>query len=189
VLQDDDSLVVFSGGHTREKSTTSEGESYLRLAIESNLFHNAFSPFERATSEEYSLDSYQNVLFSIARFHELTGTYPRHITVVGFEMKRRRFEELHIPALRWPRARFTYMGIDERGDTTVQYRGENQNGYTPFSTDLYGCHGVLLEKRARRNPFYRFHPYHISSPELADLLDWCPTDKVSIFPGNLPWDR
>jgi hypothetical protein len=114
-------------GHTRAKSTTSEGESYHRLAIESNLFHNAYLPFERATSEEYALDSYQNVLFSIARFHEQTGTYPRHITVVGFEMKRRRFEELHIRALRWPRERFTYIGIDEEGDTTAQYQGEVRN--------------------------------------------------------------
>ena len=29
------------------------------------------------------MDSYQNVLFSLARFRELTGAYPTHITVVG----------------------------------------------------------------------------------------------------------
>jgi hypothetical protein len=117
-------LTFIRSGHTRGISTISEGESYSRLAIESNLFHNGFLPFERATSEEYSLDSYQNLIFSIARFHEVTGTYPEHITVVGFEMKRKRFEELHIRALRWPHDRFTYLGIDEEGDTTPQYRGE-----------------------------------------------------------------
>lgn len=81
-------------------------------------------PFERATSEDHSLDSYQNLLFSIARFHEVTGGYPEHITVIGFEMKRKRFEELHIRALRWPQEQFTYVGIDEEGDTTLQYKGE-----------------------------------------------------------------
>ncbi|KAF8587107.1 hypothetical protein K439DRAFT_1630961 [Ramaria rubella] len=192
-LADKRSLLIFSGGHTRGTSTTSEGESYFRLAIESNVFHNGYLPFKRATSEEYSLDSYQNLLFSIARFHEVTGSYPEHITVVGFEMKRRRFEELHIHALRWPKGRFTYIGIDEYGDTTRQYKGEEENGYTPYSQDLYGCHGKLLEKRRNRNPFFRFHPYYTSASELTGLLDWCPDDSdggmTAIYPGRLPWDH
>jgi hypothetical protein len=44
----------------------------------------------RVTTEEYALDSYQNLLFAIARFHEVTGGWPRKITVVGYGMKRRR---------------------------------------------------------------------------------------------------
>ena len=72
--------------------------------------------FLRATTEDYALDSYQNLLFSIARFHEYTGHYPRLITVVGYEMKRRRFTELHRAALRWPPARFNYIGIDAEGE-------------------------------------------------------------------------
>jgi hypothetical protein len=44
----------------------------------------------RVTTEEYALDSYQNLLFAIARFHEVTGGWPRRITVVGYGMKRRR---------------------------------------------------------------------------------------------------
>ena len=124
-------LIFDARGHTRGISTISEGESYARLAIESNLFHNGFLPFERATSEEYSLDSYQNLLFSIARFHEVTGTYPENITVIGFEMKRKRFEELHIRALRWPKRRFTYVGVDEEGDTTEQYQGEVRSASPP----------------------------------------------------------
>jgi hypothetical protein len=117
-------LLARGSGHTRGISTTSEGESYARLAMESNVFHTGFLPFKRATTEEHALDSYQNLLFSIARFHEMTGSYPENITVIGFEMKRRRFEQLHIRALRWPKDRFTYVGIDEEGDTTPQYKGE-----------------------------------------------------------------
>lgn len=74
----------------------------------------------RATTEEFALDSYQNLLFSIARFHEFTGHYPRSITVVGYEWKRRRFMELHRAALRWPEERFRYIGIDAEGAETFK---------------------------------------------------------------------
>jgi hypothetical protein len=63
------------------------------------------------TIEDAALDSFQNVLFSIARFRELTGRYPARITVVGHDFKRRRFEDLHRLAIRWPKPRFTYEGV------------------------------------------------------------------------------
>jgi hypothetical protein len=44
----------------------------------------------RVATEEYALDSYQNLLFAIARFKEVTGRRPFKITVVGYGMKRRR---------------------------------------------------------------------------------------------------
>lgn len=68
------------------------------------------------TTEDDALDSFQNLLFSIARFHEYTGRYPSRITVVGYEFKRRRFTELHRAALRWPEDRFRYIGIDAVGE-------------------------------------------------------------------------
>lgn len=48
------------------------------------------APAQRATVEEYALDSYENLLYSIARFREVTGRWPGKITVVGYGMKRRR---------------------------------------------------------------------------------------------------
>ncbi|KAF9268771.1 hypothetical protein L218DRAFT_917815 [Marasmius fiardii PR-910] len=186
--EDDSSLIVFSGGQTRPSSTTTEGESYLRLALQAKL------PIPnhplRATTENYALDSYQNLLFSIARFQEYTGHYPRRITIVGYEMKRKRFEELHRAAIRWPRERFRYVGVDlgKDEDAVVAEMGENLNGFLPYSRDLYGCHSELLSKRKARNAFSRFHPYHTSSPELRQLMDWCPGDATVLFPGTLPWD-
>ncbi|KAI0302759.1 hypothetical protein BC826DRAFT_1101604 [Russula brevipes] len=67
--------------------------------------------FTRVTIDGAALDSFQNVLFSIARFRELTGVYPTRITVVGQDFKRRRFERLHRLALRWLKLRFTYEGV------------------------------------------------------------------------------
>ncbi|KAG8863568.1 hypothetical protein FRB96_008308 [Tulasnella sp. 330] len=182
------------GGQTRPKTLITEGQSYHHLATISHLLE---SPGEirssptsrRVTTENYALDSFQNLLFSIARFREVTGTYPDKITVVGFGMKRRRFEELHRKAIRWPEYAFEYVGIDVKGDTSVAYAGENQFGFTPYSKDLYGCHDELIAKRRRRNPFQIFHPYHISAPEMTGLFEWCPrgNHKTEIYPGWLPW--
>ncbi|KAF8160902.1 hypothetical protein B0H34DRAFT_356992 [Crassisporium funariophilum] len=195
--KDPHSLLVFSGGQTRPRSTTTEAESYLRLAQSAGLFPEPKPdslPFERATTENYALDSYQNLLFSIARFREFTGHFPSLVTVVGYEFKRPRFTELHREALRWPINKFTYVGVDpEHVDSSIVIQGEKQNGYIPYTLDKYGCHSMLLTKRRQRNPYSRFHPYYTSAPELAPLLDWCPGaaqgGEATLFEENLPWDH
>jgi hypothetical protein len=48
----------------------------------------------------------------VTNTHHNSGTYPEYITVIGYEMKRKRFEDLHSNALRWPRGKFEYIGID-----------------------------------------------------------------------------
>ncbi|KAI9572340.1 hypothetical protein HD554DRAFT_1672370 [Boletus coccyginus] len=193
-LEDKNSLLVFSGGQTRLQSTATEAESYMRLALSMDLFRitatGDSTPFSRATTETFALDSYQNVLFSIARFHEVTGRYPSQITVVGYEMKRRRFEELHRAAIRFPAALFKYIGLElpATDDEAITAReGELKNGYQPYTLDVYGCHDVLVSKRRGRNPFIRFHSYHASAPELRGLLEWCPDDPKEIYQGPLPW--
>lgn len=110
-------VISHHSGQTRLQSTTTEAESYMRLAQSLDLFRIAVppgtsTPFSRATTETYALDSYQNILFSIARFHEVTGRYPSQITVVGYQMKRRRFEELHRAAVRFPAQLFEYVGLE-----------------------------------------------------------------------------
>ena len=67
---------------------------------------------DRTTTENHALDSYQNLLFSIARFREFTGNFPKRITVVGYGFKKARFTELHRKAIRWPLHRFNYIGVD-----------------------------------------------------------------------------
>lgn len=98
-----------------------EAESYLRLALEANVF-NHVAP--RATTENYALDSFQNLLFSVARFHQYTGRYPTEITVVGYGMKGPRFKELHRAAIRWPAESFHYIGIDPTEASPLAQEGE-----------------------------------------------------------------
>ncbi|CAG7849309.1 SubName: Full=Uncharacterized protein {ECO:0000313/EMBL:CCA70951.1} [Serendipita indica DSM 11827] len=197
--RDPASILLFSGGYTRpELPTQSEAESYLALALQS--FDYEASWRARAFTEDYALDSFQNLFFSIMRFHELaiavgkTGraSWPMRIAVVGFEMKRRRFVELHRHALRWPNDSFDYIGLDLLDPTERDkgWQGEETYGFGPYTRDLYGCHGLLAEKRMSRNPAARFFPYKTTSPELAALIDWCPSETASqqLFTGPLPWD-
>ena len=106
---------MFNRGQTKSRSSTTEAESYLRLAQAAKLLPNQLL-FERSTTENYALDSFQNLLFSIARFHEFTGHFPSMITVVGYEFKEPRFTNLHREALRWPRDKFNYVGVDPKDD-------------------------------------------------------------------------
>lgn len=234
--EDRSSLLVFSGGQTRSQAWTTEGESYLRLALElgqelpyfsvqgddEQISREAFQPLTaagalptgaplasgsegvdrsldlsrlRVTTENFALDSFENLLFSIARFYEYTGAYPLKITVVGYEFKRKRFLELHAPALRWPTSRFlpggtrqfNYVGIDDESMTAMPH----DNAYDLFERDMYGCYGALLKKRRRRNASRRLDPYRSTAPQLAGLLDWCPTYESrlqGLYPGWLPWD-
>ncbi|KAF8348176.1 hypothetical protein F5887DRAFT_1254581 [Amanita rubescens] len=185
-VRDEHALLVFSGP-----------ESYLRLALGSNVFGTSDAPmasYKRATTENFALDSYQNLLFSIARFHEFTGHFPRNITVVGYEFKQKRFVDLHRAAIRWPLHRFQYVGVDaDDEESQSAQQGEIENGYNPYSRDLYGCHSFLASKRQQRNTHSRFHPYYSSSPELNALFSWCPDamngGSSAIFSGRLPWDH
>jgi hypothetical protein len=178
----------------------SEAYSYHRLATALHLLPYDPShalPFDvRAVTEEYALDSYENLLFSIARFHEVTSRWPARITVVGYGMKKRRFTDLHRAAIGWDEDKWDYVGIDDEGDTTSQYEGELKYGYTPFLGIPSGCAGSLGEKRLQRNPFAKYHPYHVSCPELVGLLEWCPAPRevqgedaaqMEVYKGELPW--
>lgn len=78
----------------------SEAQSYLSLANALELLPstpipevNGHMPLPlnlRVATEEYAMDSYENLLFAIARFHEVTGRWPERITVVGYGMKQKR---------------------------------------------------------------------------------------------------
>lgn len=172
-----------ASGATRSHLTSplSEASSYHRLAAARGYLRpsagdegTALSVAARATTEEYALDSYENLLFSIARFREVTGRWPDKITVVGYGMKRKRFEQLHRGAIRFPAARFRYIGIDDAGNTAEHYAGELKHGYAPFLFSPAGCRPPLSSKRLDRNPFARYPSYHASVPELVPLLEWCP---------------
>ncbi|KAG2217244.1 hypothetical protein INT45_012192 [Circinella minor] len=155
-----------------------------------NTNNNNNDVLSRTLVEDHARDSYENVLFSLCRFYEMTGQYPSKITIIGFEFKRKRFQELHMNALRFPLDRFEYIGIDPPFDleaASERIAGENANSFGPFTEDLYGCHAPLSQKRLDRNPFRRKHPYSLTCPELSNLINYCPNNNA-LFPGPLPWN-
>lgn len=192
---DPKSLLIFSGGETRGfVGPLNEGTSYFRVADALDLWNEPgngglSTVRERTSTEEFATDSFQNLMFSICRFKEVTGSYPRKITVVSFSFKERRFG-MHAGALQWPASRMRYVGIDPPSSTGFDLKeslqGELNNAAKPFENDPYGCSAsVLQEKRRLRNPFARTPPYQLTCPEMKSLLQWC---GPGLFPKNqVPW--
>lgn len=155
-----DGLLVFSGGMTRaEAGPVSEGASYRRVAERFDWWecHNVA---ERAETEEFARDSFENLLFGLLRFRELTGGFPESVSVVGWGFKRERFD-LHRAAVGLPAERFEYIGVNDPANLSEAMEGERLT-VEQFRADPFGLSGPLAEKRRRRNPFDRIPPYSVS---------------------------
>ena len=176
-------LLVFSGGRTTRSERT-EAESYAMAWINRGSLHYAL--------EDLATDSFQNLLFSILKFHELTGRYPNHVTVITHAFKERRFLELHAPAIRWPPQRIRVHGInppfslDELEDTQ---QGEHQRGFKLFSEDPYGAHSPLADKRRERSWNVLDVARLTQDEAVQSLLRWTGGEtRRDGFPGRLPWE-
>jgi len=180
--KDDRSLLLFSGGQTRPgMGPLTEAQSYWSLAEQRQWFgfENARP---RSFTEEFAMDSFQNLLFSICRFREITGNYPRKITVISYEFKRRRFVTEHRRALSYPSKFFEFEGID--GDLDLSAFDDSGLAQA-FHVDPFGCDGDIADKRERRNPYRRTLPYPSGCPEVADLFRICSHDELD---HELPWE-
>lgn len=147
------SLLMFSGGQTRKDvGPTSEAASYYYVAKFRKLFTASANILDRVYLEEHARDSFENLLFSICRFYEVTGHYPKKITMVGFDFKKDRFVKLHRYALKFPESQFAYVGIRPAGPGKSGAMGGNVEGFNhqkaqigekevvaAYTSDLYGC--------------------------------------------------
>lgn len=103
--------------------------------------------------------------------------------------------DLHIPALRFPNDRVTYVGIDPPETVTSQdslFKGENERGYGVWKADLYGVGDVLGKKRTERG--WDAKTLEIVGDGLEDgvcaLLRWTGGESgVEMYGGNLPWHQ
>ncbi|GMI51384.1 hypothetical protein ScalyP_jg9738 [Parmales sp. scaly parma] len=144
-------------------------------------------------TEEFATDSFENLLFSIARFHEITNRYPEKITVVSFTFKERRFTKVHGElALRWPLEKISFVGVDPPSkynfDLEKATKGELENSLVPYLDDLFGCRNpILTNKRASRNPFFVTPSYQYSNPEIAELIQFCGDSSNPQYTKELPW--
>jgi len=187
IARNKQALLVFSGGETRlEGGPRSEAQSYWWVSDAHGWFGHATDSRNRAVTEEYARDSFENLLFSVCRFYEVVGRYPESITVVSFSFKKERFETLHRAALRWPSEKFHYVGVDvdEHPLPREVYEAEKRNSLVHFKKDPYGCFGALAQKKAARNPFRKQIPYPKGCPAMQPIFEYC---GESLYEGPLPW--
>lgn len=181
---DPEAMLLFSGGKTRrDAGPRAEAMGYWLVAEANKWFGQSSKVRNRAFTEEHARDSFENVLFGLCRFFELTGHFPSSIVVVGYDFKKDRFDELHRRALRWPGGRFNYVGTPAL--TEGAEAGEAATA-SAFELDPYGCHPPLSEKRASRDPFADGGYAGERCPEMAELLAWC---GPGVYAGPLPWDQ
>lgn len=194
---EDDGVLIISGGRTKKELSDSEASSYLKLAKAMN----GGAVSSRIFLEENARDSFENVLFLILKFEELFQKYPERIIVVGFEFKRARFMELHLNrALGFPLQNITYIGNSPSPDcdlTTYKRNleyAELKYGYKPFKNDLYGVGEYLSEKRSIRDPHNSFSHYSSRDSKLSDFISYMNSFDSEplreIHPAiKFPWNR
>lgn len=177
-----ESLLIFSGGQTRpEAGPKSEAASYFQVAGNLKWF-GCVGVARRTVMEEFARDSYENLLYSICRTKQITGDYPSHVTLVGWEFKRERFQ-LHRRAIGWPAERFTYLGANNPPDLQLALAAEARNREA-YQRDPYSAGIEFRMKRQQRNPFHRTPDYLETCTELNDLFQH---NGPELFSGNLPW--
>jgi hypothetical protein len=179
----EDALLVFAGGYSRkEAGPRSEAQSYYWIADHLGWF--GFPEVrDRAMTEEFSRDSFENLLYSICRTREFTGHYPGRVSMVSWEFKRNRFD-LHRHSIRWPQDRYTFLGPNNPPDVEQAIEAENRNR-AAYERDPYSSSPAFRAKREARNPFRRTPGYLEHCPELRPLL---AHEGPALYDGPLPWD-
>jgi hypothetical protein len=180
---DPNSLLIFAGGYSRpDAGPRSEAQSYFWIADHYGWFGSP-EVRDRAITEEFSRDSYENLLYSICRCKEFTGDYPGHVTFVSWEFKRARFE-LHRRTMGWPAERFSYLGPNNPPDVDQAIAAETRNRGA-YEKDPYSSTLEFRLKRDARNPFRRTAGYLQVCPELRGLIEHEGPDW---YAGPLPWE-
>lgn len=151
-------LLVFSGGATdMQAGPRSEALGYWLIA-ERYAWWGFADVRGRAVLEEYALDSFLNVQFSLHRFRDITGMWPERVTVCGWGFKRRRIAELHREALGW-REPFDYVSVNDPPDLDV-VRAREAETCAQFEADPRGEMAPIADKRRVRAPLGYAPPAH-----------------------------
>ncbi|KAI2776339.1 FolC bifunctional protein [Daldinia loculata] len=156
--ENQNSILMFSGGPTRKETSISEARSYANLAIANDFFGilTEDETVDRLHSEERALDSYYNVLFSITKFWSTYGTWLATLTIVSHAFKRERLVDCHCGAIGFPLDRTNFVGVDPPG----MVDGTNEaaikgivEAITQWKEDPHGKSELLAGKRRKRNPW------------------------------------
>ncbi|CCF55813.1 hypothetical protein KAFR_0A03780 [Kazachstania africana CBS 2517] len=159
--------------------------------------NNLFSP-QNITTEEFSLDSFDNLVFSIDRFHSVIDNYPREISIVGFGFKSKRFIFHHARAIDFPPNKINYIAIEPQPsyDSTDKLKAyyeelnvlENKNALSLFANDWYAIKSPLIDKKRSRNPFKRSSVKTVPSLLRLDKFNGDEESHYNAYiKGRMPW--
>lgn len=153
---------------------------------------------EHISTEEFALDSFENLLFSICRFYELAQQYPSQVIIVGFGFKKERFVKYHAESIDYPVEQVEYISIEPKPQYADQNKirlyfedlklQEKKNALELFKSDWYGTKHPLHTKKSSRNPFNRVHGYILP----LDLNQPVENDKeyfLENIKGKMPWSK
>jgi hypothetical protein len=185
---DPEAILIISGGYAQRESGMrwSEAGTYLHIANHCDWF--GFPEVSRRVFlEEYSRDSFENLLFSVCKFNMITGSFPENIYLVSWSFKEARFDQ-HRQAIRLPREKFVFIGANQPENLPEALLGESK-ALADFNIDRYGVGEVLGKKREERNPFNRQHNYW-KIAELVKFFDFIENAANGDFeyPNRLPWE-
>jgi hypothetical protein len=181
---DPGSLLIFAGGQSRlDAGPRSEAGGYWCVAEHLGWFSHP-EVRTRAITEDFSRDSFENLLFGICRFKEYEGCYPHHVTLVSWDFKRERFDQ-HRAAIGWPRSRYCYEGPNNPPELPQALASEAR-ARAAYAADPYSSSALFRAKRDQRNPFRRNHGYRVTSPDLEPLFSHA---GPALFADPLPWDE
>lgn len=153
------------------------------------------------TTEEFALDSFDNLLYSILRYEQIKGKYPEKIKIVGFGFKKERFIGYHAKAIDFPKNAIEYLSVDPE---PVDYddkklkdyfnelnKLEKKNALDLFSEDWYGVKFRLFPKKQSRNPFIRIPHYKFLQKECFNPAKLGYREDEQYFKdhieGAMPW--
>lgn len=167
---DKKAALIFSGGQTVPNLPLSEGLSYLAVAEKRNWFRHS-TVQGRAFVEDYARDSFENLLFSILKYHNMTATWPTRIDVVGWIFKKERFC-MHAKVLGYsPGRNFEYRGVNNpRGKDLAEAERGEEKARRDFEEHPWGEGQTLANKRLDRDPFMRGGLLNYEK-ELREFLD------------------
>ena len=141
-------ILIISGGYTRKEIKKSEAQGMLDWTKDLGLNLENFLAHKRIILEEYARDSFENLLFSICRFYQVFKIFPKEICIISWKFKENRIRTI-AKALKIPN--FKYLAVGEKNASDLES--------TLFQDDLL-CQGKFFsQKRQKRNPWKRRHPY------------------------------
>jgi hypothetical protein len=172
------SFLVFSGGLTRRKklfdekniSPITEAKSYYNIAEQFNWFNCAIDK-SKVGIEEYALDSYENLMYSLILFRNNFNVFPKNVCIYGLKFKEKRYT-FHADSIRKdyliePNFRFYYYGINNPPDYILDSgsRLGEMDTFDLFRKDPHGGNPPLKTKKEERAQDFPNHKSSYIYPE------------------------